>query len=90
MKKLAMIVGTGLLALGSVGVAEAQVRHVESAWSQYREKVVVRRGPLVKKRVVVRSAPVVVPRVVVRPAPLVRERVVVRPAPIVRQRVIVR
>ncbi len=54
MKKLALIIGAGLLALGGVGTAEAQVRHVESAWSQYREKVVVRRGPVVKKRVVVR------------------------------------
>ncbi len=97
LKKLAIIVGTGLLALGSIGTAEAQVRQVESAWSQYREKVVVRRGPVVRKKVVVRPAPVYVspapvyaPSVVVRSPTVVQKRVVVRPAPVVRKRVIVR
>ncbi len=97
MKKLALIIGAGLLALGGVSTAEAQVRQVESAWSQYREKVVVRRGPVVRKRVVVRSAPVYVrpapvyvPGVVFGTAPVVQRKVVVRRAPVVRKRVIVR
>ncbi len=96
MKKLALIVGVGLLALGGVSTAEAQVRQVESAWSQYREKV-VRRGPVVRKRVVVRSAPVYVspapvyvPGVVFGTAPVVQRKVVVRRGPVVRKRVIVR
>jgi hypothetical protein len=54
------MIGASLLALGSVGAAEAQVRQVEDAWSQYREKVVIRRGPVVRKKVIVRSAPVYV------------------------------
>ncbi len=108
MKKLAMIIGTGLLAFGGIGAAQAQaqlpVQPVESAWSQYREKVVVRRGPVVRKKVVVRPAPVYVrpapvyvrpapvyvPNVVVRSPTVVQKRVGVRPAPVVRERVIVR
>jgi hypothetical protein len=96
-KNFALMVGAGLLALGSVGTAEAQARPVEDAWSQYREKVVVRRGPVVRKKVVVRPAPVYVspapvyvPQVVVRTPTVVQKRVVVRPAPVVRERVIVR
>ncbi len=97
MKKLALIIGAGLLALGGVSTAEAQVRQVEDAWSQYREKVVVRRGPVVRKRVVVRPAPVYVspapvyvPGVVFGTAPVVQRKVVVRRAPVIRKRVIVR
>lgn len=104
MKNFALMVGAGLLALSSVGTAEAQARHVEDAWSQYREKVVIRRGPVVRKKVVVRQAPVYVrpapiyvspapvyvPNVVVRRPTVVQRRVVVRPAPVVRERVLVR
>ncbi len=89
MKKIALIAGASLLALGSMGTAEAQVPQVGTVWSQFREKVVVRQRPVVRKRVV-RPATVFVPGVVVRTAPVVQRRVVVRRAPVVRKTVIVR
>ena len=96
MKKLALIAGAGLLALGSVGSAEAQrFRYDDDDWGHsrrvVRERVVVRHAPVIRQRIVYRPAPIIRQRVVYRRAPVVRQRVVYRPAPVYRtQRVVYR
>jgi hypothetical protein len=95
MKKLALIAGAGLLALGSVGPAQAQRFYDDDDdWSPstrvVRERVVVRQAPAIREEVIVRRAPVIRERIVYRSAPVIRQRVVYRQAPVVRQRVVYR
>ena len=93
MKKLILIAGAGLLALVSIGSAQAQIAHDDDGWDQgwdsprriVREQVIVQEAPVIHERIVVQRAPVIRQCVVYRPAPVIQERVVVRQAPVVRQ-----
>jgi len=94
MKKLALLAGAALLALGSIEPAQAQRFYDDGGWDHprrvVRERVVVRHAPVIRQRVVVRHAPIIRERIVYRSAPIVRQRIVYRPAPVIRQRVVYR
>ena len=91
MKKLALIAGAGLLALGSAGSAQAQ-RFNDDGWGPSRrvvqERVVVQRAPVIRQRVVyerprarvIYSQPAYSTRVTLREPrrERVRERLIVR------------